>query len=292
MALFVLYTYTMIQDLLLLPWWYIGVFAAMLGVIIGSFLNVVIYRFHTGKSLSGSSHCLSCQSQLRWFELFPVLSYLLLRARCRYCRAEISARYLVVELLTASLFFAVVYMIPDWLLWPLLWSLVSILVVILVYDINHLIIPNSLVALTTVVALLYLLYDWYSGVSLVAIGYHVVAGVAAYGFFAALWKFSEGRWLGYGDAKLAFPLGLLAGIPGVFSMLVLSFWVGTVVSLSVLGYQRLRRYRGQHHLRFLTQPLTMKSEVPFAPFLIIGFLLVFLFGVDVLALISYGFTFT
>ncbi len=292
-ALFVLYTYhIMIDDILLLPWWYIGVWAALLGVIIGSFLNVVIYRFHTGKSLSGSSHCLSCQAPLRWFELFPVLSFLALRARCRHCHASISTRYIFVELLTAGLFFLVVWTTPIWWLWPLLWLLVSILVVILIYDINHLVIPDSLVVLTTIIASLYLGYEWYIVPNLTQLLYSIVAGFVAYGFFAALWKYSNGRWLGYGDAKLAFPLGLMVGLPGTFSMLVVSFWVGTIISLSMIAYQYYRRRRGQRRLRFLVQPLTMKSEVPFAPFLIIGFLLVFFFGVDVLSLISYGISFT
>jgi leader peptidase (prepilin peptidase) / N-methyltransferase len=282
----------MLADLLLLPWWYFGIWAALLGVIIGSFLNVFIYRFHTGRSLSGSSHCLSCQASLRWFELFPVLSYLALRARCRHCQATITPRYLIVEVLTGLLFFLVVNFIPVWWLWPLAWTLVSLLVVILVYDINHMVIPDSLVIAATVLAVIHLSYDWYLVGSITNILYSVLAGAIAYGFFAALWKYSAGRWLGYGDAKLALPLGLMVGWPGVFSMLVLSFWVGTIISLSMLGYQQYRRRRGQQRLRFLTQPLTMKSEVPFAPFLIVGFLLVYICGVDVLSLIAYGISFS
>jgi prepilin signal peptidase PulO-like enzyme (type II secretory pathway) len=278
----------MLADLLLLPWWYFGIWATLLGLIIGSFLNVFIYRFHTGRSLSGSSHCLSCQAPLRWFELFPVLSYLALRARCRHCHATITPRYLVVEALTGLLFFLVIYFIPVWWLWPLAWILMSLLVVIVVYDINHMVIPDSLVIATTVITGLHLVYDWYMIGSVAYVVYSVLAGVFAYGFFAALWKYSAGRWLGYGDAKLAFPLGVMVGWSGVFSMLVLSFWVGTIISLGILSYQYYRRRRGQQRLRFLSQPLTMKSEVPFAPFLIVGFLLVYLCGVDVLSLISYG----
>ncbi len=270
----------------LLPVWYVILIAFGFGVIIGSFLNVVIYRFHTGKSLAGSSHCLSCQTRLRFYELFPLLSYLGLRGRCRSCSAHIPSRYFWVELVTGLLFVAVVLTeTPLW--WVFGFFLVSLLVVVAVYDIYHLVIPQTFVWLLYVCAGLvlaleyWLLPDWWR------IGMQVVAGCLAYGFFAALWKVSSGRWIGYGDAKLALPLGILAGLTGTFSMIVLSFWVGTVISLGILFVGRLARKRGKTHLRFLTAPLTMKSEVPFAPFLIIGFLLVYLWQADVLTFISY-----
>ncbi len=275
------------MDLLLsLPTWYVGLSAFGFGVIIGSFLNVVIYRFHTGKSLAGSSHCLSCQSYLRWYELFPLLSYLGLRGRCRTCSAYIPSRYFWVELITGLLFVGVVLMLPYWW-WVVALPLVSLLVVVAVYDIYHMIIPQSFIYLLWMVVLLSMGLMWYEGADLAAYSYHIVAAFGAYLFFASLWKVSHGRWIGYGDAKLAAPLGALVGPLGTFSMLVLSFWIGTAIALSLLLITKVRHSRGQQRLRFLSTPLTMKSEVPFAPFLIIAFLVVFLFHADVLTFIAY-----
>jgi leader peptidase (prepilin peptidase) / N-methyltransferase len=261
------------------------------GVIIGSFLNVYIYRFHTGKSLAGSSHCLSCQAQLSWYDLFPLVSYLALGGRCRRCSARIPSRYFWVELTTAILFVAVILTVPVSILTPVWLFLMAVLVVITVYDLCHLIIPHAFVytligiALTATVLESYLVggIDWYS------LGLDTLAGILAFSFFGSLWWYSSGRWVGLGDAKLALPLGYLVGIGGVFSMLVLSFWIGAILSLLLIAGQRLIARRGQQRLRFVAGPLTMKSEVPFAPFLILGFLAVFLFGVDVIGLFTYAF---
>ena len=142
-----------------------------------------------------------------------------------------------------------------------------------------------LVLLTLLTAAL----DYWLLPDIMRIAWQLLAGALSYGFFASLWYFSKGRWIGYGDAKLALPLGYLVGLLGAFSMIVLSFWIGTAISLGLIGASKLRHKRGQSALRFLATPLTIKSEVPFAPFLIIAFLLIYLFGIDVLELISYVF---
>jgi len=261
-------------------WWWAGN-AFVFGVVIGSFLNVYLYRFHTGKSLMGGSHCMSCAEPLLWYDLFPLLSYLTLRGRCRQCGAYIPPRYFWVELFTGILFTAVVFFVSDVLLWPLLFFLMAVLVLVLVYDIMHMIIPDGFVYVLCAVAVVLLGYDLYQWFDIVLTLYHLLAGLIAGAFFYGLWWYSEGRWVGLGDAKLAFPLGVMVGISGVFSMLVLSFWIGTIIALSMLGYERYKK-RGQLRLPFVTNRLTMKSEVPFAPFLILGFLAVFLGQVDVL----------
>ncbi len=271
---------------MLVPTWYAVVCAFGFGVIIGSFLNVVIYRFHTGKSLSGSSHCLSCQTSLRFYELFPLVSYVALRGRCRSCSAYIPSRYFWVELVTGMLF-AVIVFVKSPLWWFLAMALISILVVIAVYDIYHMIIPQSLVWWLWGIACIYTVVSYFLVPDYVHVFYGLLSAALGYGFFALLWKVSDGRWIGYGDAKLAAPLSLMLGVFGTFSMIVLSFWIGTFISLTILAGQWFRRSSGQPHLRFLSTPLTMKSEVPFAPFLILGFLAVYLGQTDVLSLISY-----
>jgi leader peptidase (prepilin peptidase)/N-methyltransferase len=269
------------MELLEIPmWWWAGN-AFVFGVVIGSFLNVCLYRFHTGKSLMGGSHCMSCASPLRWYDLFPLLSYLTLRGRCRQCSAYIPPRYFWVELLTGLLFGAVVMFVSNPLFWPLLFFLMAVLVLVLVYDIMHMIIPHEFVYALCAVAIILVAYDFYLWFDAMSALYYLLAGLIAGGFFYTLWWYSAGRWLGLGDAKLAFPLGVMVGLEGVFSMIVLSFWIGTAIALSLLIYERYRK-RGQLHLPFMQNRLTMKSEVPFAPFLISGFLVVFLGQVNVL----------
>jgi prepilin signal peptidase PulO-like enzyme (type II secretory pathway) len=194
----------------------------------------------------------------------------------------------LVEALTGLLFVVVALTATNWFLLLLLAAVVSILVVIAVYDLYHFIIPDEFVVLLSVLALLY------QGYALLGVGspgdFFTSLGVAFLGslFLFFLWYGSDGKWIGFGDVKLAFPLGLLAGSASVFSMVVLSFWSGAIIGLLLLLVQYIKR-RGQKHLRFVPARFTMKSAVPFAPFLILGFLQVFFFGTDVIALLSYAY---
>ncbi|HEU4677301.1 MAG TPA: prepilin peptidase [Candidatus Paceibacterota bacterium] len=260
---------------------YLTVMFFVLGAVVGSFLNVVIYRFHTGKSLGGRSHCLSCGKTLSWSELLPVVSYLAQRGICRECGAYIPPRYLVVEVLTGLSFTWVWHLFanaPVLLVFYLV--LVSILVVIVFYDIRHTIIPNELTAAVLALALVFTFFDAFTRHDVAVVLSRLIAGASAGFFFYGLWYVSRGRWIGFGDAKLAVPLGMMVGLGGVFSMLVFSFWVGAVITLALLGLERLLR-RGKARLQFLGAPLTIKSEVPFAPFLVLGFLIVQFFHADI-----------
>lgn len=257
------------------------------GVIIGSFLNVYLYRLHTGKSLMGSSHCLSCGTRLRAYELVPLFSYLALRGRCRSCQSYIPPRYFLVEILTGLLFVAVVLTAAD--IMTMLHSLiiVSLLVVIAVYDLYHMIIPDELVFALTTVVLSNQLYLMIIGYPVTSFAYSIAAALLASLFLMVLWRVSRGTWIGFGDVKLIIPLALSVGYGAVFSMTVLSFWIGALMGGLLLLWQKVQR-RGQPHLRFLTHKLTMRSAVPFAPFLILGYLTVVFFGIDVIALLSYA----
>ncbi len=261
--------------------WYVIVF--VFGAIIGSFLNVVIYRLHTGKSLNGRSHCMSCGALLTWSQLFPVLSYLFLKGKCRACRSYIPSRYFFVEVCTGIVFvtlYVLFHTVPIQFILNIV--LFSILIVILAYDMRHMIIPDELVLMVGGVALCILgfnisqIYGWSMHLGM----YDILAGLGASAFFAGLWFVSKGRWIGLGDAKLALPLGIIVGSTSVFSMVVLSFWIGAGISLMLLALERILK-RGKTNLHFLTTPLTIKSEVPFAPFLIAGFALVHLFHANI-----------
>ncbi|MBY0309950.1 prepilin peptidase [Patescibacteria group bacterium] len=270
----------------------LSIIAFGFGAIVGSFLNVVIYRLHTGRSLQGRSHCLSCATPLRVWELIPLFSYLGLRGRCSHCRSRFTARYFGVELLTALLFvLTMLYFATDVVLVGIFLFVMSLLVVVFVYDLRHMIIPDEYVVALTLAALG---REFYSAV--VVLGtwvpflYSAFAASTGALFFYALWFMSGGKWIGFGDVKLAWPLGLLLGSGGVFSMVVFSFWIGAGISLLLLALMKLSaRSGGKPFLPFGLGTLTMKSAVPFAPFLIVSFLTVLFFQVDVLALLSYDF---
>lgn len=266
-------------------YWYGAVF--VFGAVIGSFLNVVIYRLHTGRSVNGRSHCMSCGESLQWYELVPIVSYFFLRGTCRTCDSNIPIRYLLVELLTACSF-VFVYTHFDGFTREAVLTLIlaSVLIVIAVYDVRHMIIPNEGVLAVCLIAVGFLGNEYLLTKDLPTMIRDVLGGVGAGTFFYGLWFFSKGRWVGLGDAKLAFPLGVIVGYTAVFSMIVLSFWIGAIVSLSVVGAIKLCE-RGKPSLHFLPRSITMKSEIPFAPFLILGFLSVFLFHANILNITAF-----
>ena len=274
----------------LLPAWYQCTIIFLFGLIIGSFLNVVIYRYHTSRSLNGHSHCLSCGETLRWYELFPLVSYVCLFGRCRTCGCKIPARYFVVELSTALLFLLAFIYVPWGLLVPFSLLLIAVLMVIAVYDIYHMVIPNQLVWISCGFAAVYFLLEyglvWNMSIFLA----HAGAALGAFLFYGGLWFVSKGRWIGFGDAKLAIPLGFMLGIPGAFSFVVFSFWTGAIISLGLMGVPALFRIIRAHCSSMpvvnYSKYFTMSSEVPFAPFMIAAFLLVYIFGFDVISLVS------
>jgi leader peptidase (prepilin peptidase)/N-methyltransferase len=192
------------------------------------------------------------------------------------------------ELLTGSLFLTVFLTSTSLISLGLALVLVSLLIVIAVYDIKHMVIPHEFVFAMLAVAVVSLCIQTglvFDGKLLTA---HMVSAFGVSLFYATLWVVSKGRWIGLGDAKLAFPLGLMLMPLGGFSMVVLSFWIGAGVSIVLLLLQKLLK-SGKKHLPFLHIPLTMKSEVPFAPFMLLAFLAVYLLQADVLILMTYFF---
>jgi len=161
------------------------------------------------------------------------------------------------------------------------------MVVITVYDYYHFIIPDSLTLLLGLLTVLLLGYRWYVGTtSLQEIGITVAAAMTGSVFFFILWWVSKGTWLGFGDVKLAVPLGILVGSTQVFSFVVLSFWIGAGISLMILAIAWLRE-RGKSRLQLPALGLTMKSAVPFAPFMIASSLVIIFTHFNALALFSF-----
>jgi leader peptidase (prepilin peptidase)/N-methyltransferase len=224
--------------------------APIFGAIFGSFLNVVIWRLPRGENLATPpSHCPGCGAAVRPFDNVPVLSWLLLRGRCRDCHASISARYPLVEALTAVLMALVPLVLGTG---PEVWlgfALVLLLVPITFIDLDHRIIPNKLTGPGAVLA-----------VALVAalqpgeLVEHLVAGVAAAMFLlVALLAYPGG--MGMGDVKLAGVLGLFLGRAVGPAMLV-ALVAGTVVGAVVMAAKGVKAGR--------------KTAIPFGPFLALG----------------------
>lgn len=277
--------YSLESLLVPISWFYPIAFG--FGVIIGSFLNVYIYRFHTGKSLSGHSHCLSCGTGLRWFDLFPLFSYLFLHGRCRTCGCKIPSRYFLVELATGLLFSLSLTLSLYIITIGLLWFIFSVLVVITVYDLYHYIIPDRLTLILTISAIALIIYEYLlfpTGVE--DLMYRGLAALAGSSFFLFLWLISKGKWLGFGDVKLAIPLSLLVGTEYVFSFVVYSFWIGAAISLLIIGCAKLNR--GKARLHSAGRTLTMKSAVPFAPFLVASSLVILFTHFNVLELFTFA----
>lgn len=247
----------------------------LLGLIIGSFLNVVILRLHTKRTLGGYSHCMSCGERLSALDLVPLFSYLSLLGRCRHCGARISPRYFLIELTSATMFASIFALGFDPLTTVLHLVFLALLLVVFVYDVEHLIIPDEYALALMPFALMF--HVW-NGVAFTVPHWSVlVAPAASFIFLGGLWRISGGKWIGLGDAKLSIPLAVAVGLSQVFSLIVFAFWIGAFMSVVILFMQRLLKSigRGQTRLRFLGRPLTMKAEVPFAPFLIGSFLVIF-----------------
>lgn len=263
-----------------------SLFIFFLGLLIGSFLNVVILRYNTGKSLRGRSACLSCATTLLWYELIPVGSYLVQFGRCRSCGSALSPQYPFVELLTALLFlglhlkfFSGVFSTAYFLQFGIGAMLMALLTIILIYDLRHKIIPNVFVYVAALLALGSLFLDAQGFLLALPSIEMIAAGPLLALPFALLWLFSGGRWMGLGDAKLALVMGWSLGLTQGLTAVLLAFWMGALVSVVLLLLSRAALVSGGNYWLPVRIPLlTMKSEVPFAPFLLLGFWFVFFSG--------------
>ena len=253
----------------------------VLGTIIGSFLNVVALRYGTQKTLGGRSSCMSCSSQLSWFELLPVVSFFALSGKCRKCKSKISIQYPIVEITCGFLFMAVFLKFIQYIelnpmlfitLFALVAAVFSILMVIVVYDIKHKMIPDGLVFTFALLSLaLIALQCGYFGAITMRNVIDFAAGPLLAIPFWLLWAVSRGRWIGFGDAKLALGIGWFLGLAGGVSAVALGFWIGAVVSVAMLIASKYSK-KGTR--------MTRTTEIPFAPFLVIGVALVFFFNFD------------
>lgn len=252
----------------------------ILGTIIGSFLNVLVLRYNTGLSFAkGRSKCFSCGNTLSWYELVPLFSFVFLRGRCLSCGSKISYQYPVVEFITGLVFSLIFWKTGLSILLPFYLVTFSILIAISVYDIKHKIIPDGMVLSFSIFSLivLFLNQNYINGFVLPDL-LDLLAGPILASFFAFFWLVSSERWMGLGDAKLALGVGWLLGFSGGIFAIMLSFWIGAIFSLSIILLEKIG---------LLKKGITMKSEIPFAPFIIISTFIQYFTGWTMLSLILF-----
>ncbi|MDO8579742.1 MAG: prepilin peptidase [bacterium] len=247
------------------------------GLIIGSFLNVVILRWNTGMSISrGRSKCFSCDKTLSWYELIPLFSFIVQLGKCRVCGSKISLQYPLVELATGILLLTTFIIISDsFAIFVLTAIVICLYIVIFVYDLRHKIIPDFFSYTAALIALVIIALEWQSSGILDL--WKIVAGPSLFLFFYFFWFISRGRWMGFGDAKLALSIGWLLGMWQGIAAILLSFWIGAFFSLLLIFVQGMSQNGG----------LSLKSEIPFGPFILIGFFIVFVFHIDIQSILYF-----
>lgn len=253
------------------------------GLCLGSFVNALVWRVHEqpedkeNPQLSlakGRSMCPNCRHELAVKDLVPILSWLSLGGKCRYCKQPIAAQYPLVEFATAALFVA------SYIWWPsisdtsqaaifILWlALLTGLMALLVYDLRWLLLPNKLlyplIAIAGIQAIIIVLV---ADKPLTTLLNMILAVTIGGGLFYLLFQLSGGKWIGGGDVKLGWLLGLIAATPARSLLLIfIASVLGSLVSIPLLANKRLKR----------------NSLIPFGPFLITGLIIVQLFGADIL----------
>jgi len=229
----------------------------VLGAVVGSFLNVVILRLNTGQSVvSGRSKCFTCAQKLKWYELLPVASFVFLRGKCSACKAKISWQYPFVETITGIIFVLLFQQSQNFLDFGFWILIFSVLIIIAIYDYHHQIIPNLFVWIFNGLAFigLFRIFNWNN----------LPAGFILFSFFALLWGVSRGRWMGFGDAKLALGIGWILGITKGIAAITLAFWIGAIAGV-LLIYLNKSKYG-------------LKSSIAFGPFMILGTAVSFFWG--------------
>jgi prepilin signal peptidase PulO-like enzyme (type II secretory pathway) len=244
-------------------------FVFILGLVVGSFLNCVIYRLETGESfLKGRSYCPHCKHILSWKDLIPIFSFLILKGKCRYCGKKISFQYPLVEFFTGILF--VLFLIYGGRTFIDLifdWILACFLIIIFVYDLKHYLIPDKIIYPAIAIAFLnQILTSNIQHLTLTSNIEHLTSnlllGILPSLFFLSIILISHETWMGFGDFKLSILMGLILGWPKILVSLFFSFFTGAIIGLILIFLKRK----------------TMKSQIPFAPFLVSGTFFSMFFG--------------
>jgi len=232
-----------------------------LGLVIGSFLNVVIYRLPRGLGfVRGRSFCPKCKHKVNWFDNVPVISFLILKGRCRFCGGKISWRYPLIELLAGALFYLSYLSHLSFLSYLLICGLVVIFFV----DLEHQIIPDEIVI---PLSILFLGYRLLTNIQYL-ISNFLITGIVSFLFLYLIHLLTKGKGMGLGDVKLAFLMGLVLGFPKIVVAFYLAFLTGAFVGVILILLSRAK----------------LKQKIAFGPFLVFGTIFSLLWGEKIVTL--------
>jgi len=207
------------------------------GLIVGSFLNCLIWRLFKEESLMGRSYCPHCHHKISWHDNIPVLSFLALKGSCRHCKKKISFQYPAVELITAILFLAVYYFLPN--LEPLSlalarnWLIVSVLLVIFVFDLRWQLVSLLLVIPATIIAIafnLFLGFFWWQIILSLAV---------SFAFFWFQYLITKKKGIGEGDLYLGLFLGaIFINLRHLLLVILIAYLLGSLISLILITIKK------------------------------------------------------
>lgn len=243
----------------------------ILGISIGSFLNVLVDRLPKNESIIKSrSHCDHCRRKLAWYDLIPVFSFIMLSGKCRHCRSPISFYSPTIELTTGILFVMLFLLIQDISIMYQVLSiryiaqiffylfLVSSLIVIFFTDLKYGIIPNKIVYSAIIVSSIYLILN-----TNYLILSNFFSAFFVFLFFILIFFATHGKGMGFGDVKLVFLLGLILGFPKIALAIYLAFLIGAIVSIILILFKK-KKFFG--------------STIPFGPFLVLATIIALFWG--------------
>ena len=250
-------------------------FLILISLVIGSFLNVLIYRLPIGESLTKkNSHCPKCGHMLKWYENIPLLSYVIQKGKCRGCKELISIQYPIIEFLSVCAF-VIAYIRFGLSLETFLFTLLlQMFIVIFMIDLRHQIIPDSINVVIIVLGVISL-FITHSSINQVLvinyidklIGFGVALGLLL--IFVFFEKILKKELMGGGDLKLFFGIGLFMG----WQLLLLGLFLASVVALITEMLKKL-----------INSEKFLNKVIPFGPYLVIGFSLAYIFGLDIISL--------
>lgn len=232
------------------------IFVFLFGLIIGSFLNCLIWRLHQHEGMLNRSYCPKCKKQIAWYDNIPVLSFMMLRGKCRHCGKAILWQYPAVELVTGLLFVLAFYLnyelrITNYeLIIKLLrdFFLISVMIVVFIYDLRWYMILDIV---TLPACFVMLIFNLILGFNLWNL---LISGIIGGSFFLIQFVISKGKWIGGGDIRLGLLIGLSLGWPGVLVAIIISYFIGSIIGVGLI----------------LAGKKKWGSEVPLGVFLALG----------------------
>ena len=244
------------------------------GSAIGSFVNVIVTRLGVSSIVKGRSKCLHCGKVLSWKELFPVLSYLLLKGKCKDCGAKYGVDHLVVEIIFGLIFILVYHYIlqgqidmTHQVLWLVYYTLFFItLGTVALYDLKHKVIPINYFLGFFALTIIELFLRYQSEGSLTVLWSPLIVAFP----FLLLFLISRGKWLGFGDVLMLIAVGAFFEVLQGLTVFFFSVWIGAIVGII---------------MKVIDKKVKMKTEIPFIPFIAISIILVLFLDIDIFSFI-------